>query len=39
MLNGHRTERDTYPSFQVMYLKSGELTLHTNAMKSVAQGG
>ena len=39
MLDGHCTERDTYPSFQIMYLKSGELTLRTNAMQGVAHGG
>ncbi len=34
MLDGHRAERDTCPSFQIMYLKSGELTLCTNTIST-----
>ena len=39
MLDGHRAERDTCPSFQIMYLKSGELAPLSNAMQGVAHGG
>ena len=39
LLDGQRTERDAYPSFQIMHLKSDELRLCINAMQGVAHGG
>lgn len=39
MMDGHRTERDTYPSFQIMYIKSGSLSLRTDTLQDVAGSG
>ena len=39
MLDGHRAERGTYPSFQIMYLKSDQRIVRTNVMQGVAHGG
>lgn len=36
LLDGHRTERNTYPSFQIMFIKSGRLSLRTDAMQGIA---